>query len=113
MAERAPRRPPVDQLSLLDDGAPSSRPARATPAHGTRKPRGPRFGEQFELFPARIEVERLDPRRQLGARTRVAGLWRVTIGGGEPHLVFRDRHGTYCEAHGMDCRAVGFVMRDA
>lgn len=119
MAERSrkplppppPRRPPPDQLSLLGDDAAMRRP-RATPSHRSRKPRGPRFGEQFELFPAKVDVEALDPRRQLGPRTRVSRLWRVTIGGGEPHLVFRDRHGTYCEAHGVDCRAVRVVLSE-
>jgi len=83
------------------------RPTRHSGAHpALRKPRGPRFGEQFDLFPARVQVERLDPRALLGPRTRVAALWRVTIGDGEPHLVFEDRHGRYCEAHGVDCRAV-------
>lgn len=109
----APRRPPNDQLSLLDDTRPAQRTSRGVSAHGARRPRGPRFGEQFDLFPPTVEVHQLDPRAQLGARTRVAALWRVTIGGGEPHLIFRDRHGIYCEAHGPDCRAIAYVPRQA
>ena len=103
---RAPRRPP-EQLSILDEPGVIPRPRRPSGVHrAVRKPRGPRFGEQFEIFPAKVQVERLDPRRILGARSRVAGLWRVTIGDAEPHFVFEDRHGRYCEAHGVDCRAV-------
>lgn len=62
---------------------------------------------QTELFATPSHVERLDPRATLGSSTRVERLWRVRIGdGGGTHLVFRDRHGTYCEEHGRTCRAV-------
>ena len=104
-----PRRPP-EQLSLLDESESRSRPTRTSGNHAAiRKPRGPRFGEQFEFFPPKVTVERLDPHRYLGIRSRVAGLWRVTIGNEDPHLVFEDRHGRYCETHGVDCRAVRLV----
>jgi hypothetical protein len=97
---------------MLDDPeAPPRTHHRASGAHGaSRKPRGPRFGEQFDLFPPKITIESLDPRKLLGARTRVAGLWRVTIGVGDTHVVFRDRHGLYCEAHGASCRAARAVQ---
>ena len=62
---------------------------------------------QTELFATPVHVEQLDPRKMLGASTRVEGLWRVRIGdGGGTHLVFHDRHGRYCEEHGRTCRAV-------
>jgi hypothetical protein len=65
---------------------------------------------QAELFATPVHVERLDPRRMLGASTRVEHLWRVRIGdGGGTHLVFDDRHGRYCEEHGRSCRAVRLV----
>jgi hypothetical protein len=94
---------------MLDERAATPHPRRAGKSKAKR-PTGPRFGEQIDLFPPTAVVEKLDPRVLLGSRTRVAGLWRVTIGGGEPHLVFKDRHGLYCEAHGVDCRAVRAVM---
>ena len=62
---------------------------------------------QTELFATPSQVERLDPRTMLGSATRVERLWRVRMGdGGGTHLIFRDRHGTYCEEHGRTCRAV-------
>lgn len=67
-------------------------------------------GEQGELFPEPVRVERLDPRAVVGDRTRVRTVWRVTLGhGGEAHLVFEDRHGVYCEVHGRTCRAARAV----
>lgn len=65
---------------------------------------------QTELFATPVHVEQLDPRKTLGASTRVEALWRVRIGdGGGTHLVFHDRHGRYCEEHGRTCRAVRLV----
>ena len=65
----------------------------------------------MELFPDPVHVERLDPRAIAGDRTRIQALYRVTIGhGGAAHLVFRDRHGTYCEEHGRTCKAVAAVL---
>ena len=62
---------------------------------------------QTELFPEPVHVEPLDPRSVAGRGTSVSGVYRVTIGhGGEHHLVFRDRYGTYCEVHGRTCPAV-------
>jgi hypothetical protein len=67
-----------------------------------------RHEAQTELFAVPTHVERLDPKRMLGSATRVEALWRVRIGGDAGvHLVFRDRHGTYCQEHGPGCRAVG------
>jgi hypothetical protein len=62
---------------------------------------------QTELFAIPAHVEKLDPKRLLGAATRVVGLWRVRLDDGRgPHMIFRDRHGVYCEEHGPRCRAV-------
>ena len=71
------------------------------------RPAAPAEPPQLELFPEPIEVEALDAARVAGARTRVAGVWRVRYPA-EPaaHRVFHDRHGWYCEQHGRDCRAV-------
>jgi hypothetical protein len=66
---------------------------------------------QIELFAVRTHVEQLDPKRVLGSATRVEALWRVRIGDDAGvHLVFRDRHGTYCQEHGPSCRAVRSVV---
>lgn len=66
--------------------------------------------EQVELFPDPVHVERLDPRAVAGAHTSAKAIFRVTIGhGGEHHLVFQDRYGTYCEMHGRTCPAVNAV----
>jgi hypothetical protein len=68
---------------------------------------------QIELFAVPTHVERLDPKRVLGSATRVEALWRVRIGDDAGvHLVFRDRHGTYCQEHGPKCRAVRSAVND-
>lgn len=62
---------------------------------------------QIDLFPERPTVERLDPRAHVGPRTGVEDLVRVRLRAAEsPHLIFHDRHGWYCEAHGATCPAV-------
>lgn len=62
---------------------------------------------QLDLFPVRPIVERLDPRDVVGPRTGVADLVRVRFRPDDAaHLVFHDRHGWYCEAHGPACAAV-------
>lgn len=67
---------------------------------------------QLDLFPFQVEVEALDPRAAIGARTGVEHLFRVRVNAGEaPHLVYHDRHGWYCEVHGKGCTAVGAVLR--
>jgi hypothetical protein len=104
-----PPEPPQEQLSLLEE-VPARPRAKSRHAGAERVHRGPRFGEQFDLFPVKPVVEALDPRVVAGGRTRVQGIWRVTIGKDDPHMVYRDRHGTYCEAHGPGCRAVRVVM---
>jgi hypothetical protein len=64
------------------------------------------FDDQMEIFPTKIEIERLDPRKVVGDRTIADALYRVRIGeAGPPHLVFIDRHGIYCQDHGPECRA--------
>jgi hypothetical protein len=72
--------------------------ATATPAPPPR---------QLELFPEAVAVERLDPRRIVGERSRVRALYRVRFAtDAAPHRVFDDRHGWYCDEHGPACRAV-------
>lgn len=74
--------------------------------------RRPARVEQVELFPEPVQVERLDPRRIAGAATSATAVFRVTIGhGGEHHMVFQDRYGTYCEIHGRTCPAVTSVQK--
>lgn len=68
--------------------------------------------EQTELFPEPVHVEPLDPRTVAGEHTSATAVFRVTIGhGGEHHLVFQDRYGTYCEVHGRTCEAARAVLR--
>ena len=67
-------------------------------------------GNQFDLFPVRPDVEPLDPHTVVGPRTAVEHLVRVRYRPNEaPHLVFHDRHGWYCEAHGPACPAVALA----
>ena len=67
--------------------------------------------EQVELFPDPVHVDRLDPRTVAGSATSATAVFRVTIGhGGEHHMVFQDRYGTYCELHGRTCPAVAAVQ---
>ncbi len=68
---------------------------------------------QIDLFPERPSVERLDPRANVGPRTGVEDLVRVRLRAVEaPHLVFHDRHGWYCEAHGATCPAVAVARAE-
>jgi hypothetical protein len=60
----------------------------------------------------RMKVIELDPEERCGKRTTVVQLFRVEArneGRIEAHLVFRDRHGLYCD-HGRECVAVKCVM---
>ena len=60
----------------------------------------------------RVKVVELDPESLCGSRTIVIQLFRVEAWEGsesEKHLVFRDRHGLYCD-HGPSCVAVKCVM---
>lgn len=69
---------------------------------------------QFDLFPVIPVVEKLDPKRVVGARTAVVDVVRVRIRPTEPaHLIFHDRHGWYCETHGAHCAAVGIARGTA
>jgi hypothetical protein len=68
---------------------------------------------QIDLFPEKPTVERLDPRANVGPRTGVEALVRVRLRAVEsPHLVFHDRHGWYCEAHGPTCPAVAIARAE-
>lgn len=60
----------------------------------------------------RTKVLELDPQSYCGTRTTVMQLFRVEVqnDSGTKHLVFRDRHGLYCE-HGVRCLAVELVMQ--
>ena len=60
----------------------------------------------------RVKVVELDPESLCGRRTTVIQLFRVEAWEGaesEKHLVFRDRHGLYCD-HGPSCVAVKSVI---
>lgn len=66
-----------------------------------------RASSQLDLFPVTPVVDVLDPRTVVGVRTGVEHLVRVRPRPNDvPHLVFHDRHGWYCEAHGPQCAAV-------
>lgn len=86
------------------------RSGRATPARSTLAVPA---AVQIDLFPERPSVERLDPRANVGPRTGVEELVRVRLRAAEaPHLVFHDRHGWYCEAHGATCPAVAIARTE-
>jgi hypothetical protein len=68
---------------------------------------------QLDLFPVRPVIESLDARTVVGPRTAVEHLVRVRLRPNDaPHLVFHDRHGWYCEAHGPSCHAVSLARED-
>jgi hypothetical protein len=68
---------------------------------------------QLDLFPVRPVVEVLDARVVVGPRTGVEHLVKVRLRPNDaPHLVFHDRHGWYCEAHGPGCAAVALARED-
>jgi hypothetical protein len=91
----------------------SSSPKRVgRPTPGRSTPAVPAV-VQIDLFPERPSVERLDPRANVGPRTGVEDLVRVRLRAVEaPHLVFHDRHGWYCEAHGAGCPAVAVARAE-
>lgn len=75
------------------------------PVTRERAPSSHPMSGQLELF--RPTITALDPRTAVGPRTSVRALYRVQYGiDGPVHLVFVDRHGTYCEEHGRHCPAV-------
>lgn len=105
-------KPHDPQLELLGGLAGGNANARRTPASARKAVRKPplRFGEQEELFPRTLHVDELDPHQRLGAHTGVQRLFRVRWDDERRgHLVFVDRHGTYCEEHGATCPAVRAV----
>lgn len=62
---------------------------------------------QLDLFPVKPVVDVLDAKAVVGPRTGVEHLVRVRLRPNDaPHLIFHDRHGWYCEAHGPSCHAV-------
>jgi hypothetical protein len=64
----------------------------------------------MDLFPIEPQVDVLDPQQVVGARTAVESVVRVRLRRSEPpHLVFHDRHGWYCEAHGATCGSVALA----
>lgn len=63
--------------------------------------------DQFDLFPQQIQVQQLDPKRVIGASTRVKKVFTVKYEREQAlHQVFLDRHGWYCAEHGPACVAV-------
>ena len=67
---------------------------------------------QFDMFPEKPEVMRLNPRSVAGAQTSVVEIVRVRMRSIEPpHLIFHDRHGWYCETHGVHCAAVALAKK--
>jgi hypothetical protein len=62
---------------------------------------------QFDLFPERVTVERVDTRTAAGERSNVKAIFVVQFER-QPgrHQVFHDRHGWYCAEHGPSCPAV-------
>lgn len=67
---------------------------------------------QFDMFPEKPEIMRLNPRAVAGEKTSVLDIVRVRMRSTEaPHLVFHDRHGWYCEAHGASCAAVSLARQ--
>ena len=67
---------------------------------------------QLDLLPVKPVVDVLDARAVVGPRTAVEHLVRVRLRPNDtPHLVFHDRHGWYCEAHGPTCHAT-ILARD-
>ncbi len=90
-----------------------SSPRRASRAAADRSMPRTAAAVQIDLFPERPTVERLDPRANVGPRTGVEALVRVRLRATEsPHLVFHDRHGWYCEAHGPTCPAVAVARAE-
>jgi hypothetical protein len=68
---------------------------------------------QLDLFPVKPVVDVLDARAIVGPRTGVEHLVRVRLRPNDaPHLVFHDRHGWYCEAHGPGCGAVALAREE-
>lgn len=68
---------------------------------------------QLDLFPVKPVVDVLDARSVVGPRTGVEHLVRVRLRPNDaPHLVFHDRHGWYCEAHGPACAAVALAREE-
>jgi len=65
---------------------------------------------QFDMFPEKPEVMRLNPRSVSGAHRSAVEIVRVRMRSIEPpHLIFHDRHGWYCETHGAHCAAVSLA----
>ena len=62
---------------------------------------------QFDLFPERVTVERVDGRSAAGDRSRVKAIFIVQFERRPGrHQVFHDQHGWYCAEHGQSCPAV-------
>ena len=62
---------------------------------------------QFDLFPERVTVNRIDARATAGERSNVKAIFVVEFEFRPGHhQVFHDRHGWYCAEHGPSCPAV-------
>lgn len=72
----------------------------------SESPTSPRH-DQFDLFPQRIDISRLDPKAIAGGDTRVHQIYVVKYERESgAHQIFHDRHGWYCADHGPKCAAV-------
>lgn len=82
-------------------------PTRASGARAASEAKAAIAPPQLDLFPVVPVVDVLDPRVIVGAQTGVEHLVRVRLRPNDaPHLIFHDRHGWYCEAHGPACFTV-------
>ena len=62
---------------------------------------------QFDLFPERVTVDRVDARTAAGERSHVKAIFVVQYERQKGrHQVFHDRHGWYCAEHGPSCPAI-------
>lgn len=88
-----------------------SAPARPSLSMATKKKKPPATKARKRSAPiATFTVKALDPLAKCGPGTTVQALYRLdeTFEDGKSvsHLVFYDRHGWYCQQHGVDCPAV-------
>lgn len=90
----------------------AGKPRARNTSHAPPPPEAPSLS-QLDLFPFKAVIERLDPKKVVGPRTAVQHVVRVKMRPTEPpHIIFHDRHGWYCEAHGSSCSAVQLAQKE-